>query len=410
MNPWRGLSGLPRPVWILAAVAFTNRVGAMFVPFLVLYATGALGVSPSKAGVLLTVYGVGGIIAAPIGGRLCDRFGPVRVMWLSLVAAGALLLAMPLATTYEATLALVALLALVGEAVRPATMSATGAFAGASQRRAAFALTRLAVNLGMAVGPALGGVLALHSFSLLCIVDGATSLAAALLLTLAWPGEPPAVAREPEHLRKGAWRAPGFMVFLLGALACAIVFFQHESTLPLYLTRELALPSTTFGLMFTINTGLIVLVEVPINLAMARWPHRRVLALGALLNAIGFGSAVLVTPAWGGAAAYGMALTVVVWTFGEMVLLPGMTAYVTDIAPPGRAGEFLGLYSMTWGVAFATGPVAGTWLYDHVGPAAVWLACFGLGSCAALVFATRLREPAPAPPPDEPSLPTRAEG
>lgn len=395
MNPWRGLAGLPRAVWVLSAVSFTNRVGTMFVPFLVLYATGSLGVSPATAGALLTLYGLGSIVAAPIGGRLCDRYGPARMMWLSLVAAGALLLCIPLATTFESTAVLVSALALVGEVVRPATMSAVGAFAAPHQRRAAFALLRLAVNLGMAVGPALGGLLALHSFALLCVVDGATSLAAALVLALLWPGEPPRVEAEAGPSRRGAWRTPGFVLFLVGALASAIVFFQHEAALPLYLTRDLALSSTTFGLMFTLNTLLIVLVEVPINLAMARWPHRRALALGALLNALGFGAAVLVTPGWGEAAAYGMALTVVVWTFGEMILLPGMTAYVTDLAPPGRSGEYLGLYSMAWGIAFATGPAAGTWLYDHAGGRSVWLAVLALGLLTALLFALTVREPSP---------------
>ena len=393
LNPWRGLTGLPRAVWVLSAVAFTNRVGTMFVPFLVLYATSALGVSASQAGLLLTVYGVGAIVAAPIGGRLCDRYGPVRVMWLSLVASGALLLCMPLATTFESTVALIAVLALVGEVVRPATMSAIGSFAPPHQRRAAFALSRLAVNLGMAVGPALGGFLAAGSFHILCFVDGATSLAAALLLALLWPGEPTRLAGEPAHVRRGAWRTPGFALFLLGVLASAIVFFQHEATLPLFMTRDLSLSSATFGLMFTLNTGLIVLVEVPINLAMARWPHRRALSLGAVLIALGFGGAAFVTPSWGDGAVYGIAATVVVWTFGEMILLPGMTAYVTDLAPPGRTGEYLGLYSMAWGIAFATGPAVGTWLYDVAGARTLWLAVLGLGLAAALFFGRFVREP-----------------
>ena len=50
MNPWRGLAGLPRAVWVLSAATLVNRSGTMFVPFLVLYLTRARGYTPAAAG------------------------------------------------------------------------------------------------------------------------------------------------------------------------------------------------------------------------------------------------------------------------------------------------------------------------------------------------------------------------
>ena len=64
-----------------------------------------------------------------------------------------------------------------------------------------------------------------------------------------------------------------------------------------------------------VNTLLIVALEVPLNLAMAHWSHRRALMLGMLLTAIGFGAIGL------SHSVLAIAATVVIWTFGEMVTL-----------------------------------------------------------------------------------------
>src|SRR4029079_17928368 len=115
----------------------------------------------------------------------------------------------------------------------------------------------------------------------------------------------------------------------------AIIFFQDQAAMPLYVVRDIGLSEKAFWFLFTINTWLIVLLEVPLNTATAHWPHRRSLALGALLFGAGFGSMALAT------GPLSLAATVVVWTFGEMILFPGASAYVADISPPARRGEYM---------------------------------------------------------------------
>ena len=79
-NPYRGLRGLPADVWIIAATTLVNRAGMMALPFLVLYLTRYLGISASAAGLAISAYGVGGLVTAPVAGRLADRFGPYAVI------------------------------------------------------------------------------------------------------------------------------------------------------------------------------------------------------------------------------------------------------------------------------------------------------------------------------------------
>src|SRR3972149_3432655 len=98
MHPWRSLGALPRDLWILAGARPVNRAGTMVLPFLALYLTRRLGISASAAGALLALWGAAELVTAPIAGRLCDRFGALPVMTLSLLASAALMVVYPLAT------------------------------------------------------------------------------------------------------------------------------------------------------------------------------------------------------------------------------------------------------------------------------------------------------------------------
>jgi MFS family permease len=369
-------------MWVLFGVTLINRTGTMFLPFLALYLTNRLGFSAVHAGAVLAIYGAGAFVAAPLAGRLADRFGAVKVMRASLLASGMLLVLFPLAKSPAAIAILSFVLSIASEAFRPASLTIVTHLVPPERRRSAFALSRLAVNLGMSVGPAAGGFLATVSFPALFWVDGVTSLLAGATLAFSSLADVPRTASPaPARERRVGLSDPAFVWFLAAVFPVAVVFFQHESTMSLFLVRDLAIATWIYGLLHTINTVLIVFLEVPINLATAHWPHRRTLALGSFLVAAGFGALAFVhdTPS--------AALTVVVWTFGEMILLPGMAAYVAEIAPEDRRGAYMGLYSMAFSAAFAAGPLLGTVLLERLGARPLWGVMFGLGALSAAMMA-----------------------
>jgi predicted MFS family arabinose efflux permease len=395
MNPWRGLGHLPREVWVLFIATLVNRAGTMALPFLVLYITRSLQFSAAEAGFVLTVYGIGAIITAPLSGRLSDRIGPLRVMKLSLFFSGAILFILPFAERLPEIFAITFIWAITGEALRPASMAIISDVVAAEQRKAAFALNRLAINLGMSVGPVIGGFLAEVSFKALFFVDGATSIAAGLILVasrwrLSFTDTPPALSHDTPSVKPLSVLADyHYLYFLIAFIPVQIVFFQSNAAMPLFLVRDLGMTESVYGMLFAINTVLIVLLEVPLNTAMANWPHRPALALGAFLCGAGFGALAFVTGFWSAAA------TIVLWTFAEMILFPGSAAYVADLAPANRRGEYMGLYTMGFSVAFAVGPWIGAVVYEKFGGRTLWIASFITGCISALMM-TRLRsKPSP---------------
>ena len=170
------------------------------------------------------------------------------------------------------------------------------------------------------------------------------------------------------------------LVFLIALFLTGIVFFQHEGALPLFLVEDLALSPAFYGMLFTINTLMIVFMEVPLNGATAHWPHHRALAIGAFLFAAGSGAfAVASGPAT-------VIAGIVIWTIGEMMLFPQAAAYVAEIAPPHRRGEYMGSYSLAFSLAFAVAPWAGTTALARFGAQPLWIAVFIVGILSALLM------------------------
>jgi predicted MFS family arabinose efflux permease len=387
LNPWRGLGGLPREVWLLFATNLINRAGMMVLPFLVLYLTRDLGFSTTRAGIMLAFYGASAIVFGPIGGRLSDRIGALPVMRASMIASGCMLLLFPLAKSFAAVAAMIVLWAGCTEMFRPASLAAITHVVAPEQRRQAFALNRLAINLGMSIGPALGGFLATVSFRAMFAVNAGTTLLAGAVLALtpwrAFSGvNSEALNRDGEPVGPATiFHDTTFLIFLGGTFLVGVVFFQHESALPLYLVEYLKLSPAFYGMLFTINTLLIVALEVPLNTATAHWSNTRLLMLGCVLFAIGFGAlGVIASPA-------GVIATVVVWTFGEMMLFPAMASHLAEIAPENRRGAYMGAYSMSLSISLTLGPWMGTQLLAVFGAVTVWSVMFALGVLAAVLMA-----------------------
>src|SRR5262245_644034 len=83
-------AGLPREVWLLSLALFINRAGSMVMAFLTLYLTSQRGMSEGAAGRMISVYGVGAVCGAYLGGHWCQRIGSIRLQTICLILAAPL--------------------------------------------------------------------------------------------------------------------------------------------------------------------------------------------------------------------------------------------------------------------------------------------------------------------------------
>lgn len=376
MNTFQNLRMLPKNIWLISLVALINRSGTMVLPFLALYLTQEIGVEPGKAGMALAFYGLGALVSAPFAGKLSDKIGELNLIKLSLFSSGIVFFIFTLFSDYYTIIILSVILAIVGEAFRPAGMAFISNEAPIDKRKQAYALYRLAINLGMSIGPVLGGILSAIKFNLIFYIDGLTAITAGIVLLLfRWDikgkkftnGEND---KSIDEIQKPVIKDLQFIYFLLASIPVTIVFFQHFTTMPLFIVEDLGFTRTAFGLFTAVNTVIIIFIEVPLNNKTSSWSDWKSLAFGAFLCALGFGGMTFVT------GSIGLIATIVIWTFGEMIFFPASASLAAAISPENKRGEYMGYYNMMFSLVFIIAPYGGTLIYEIYGPNILWIIAF----------------------------------
>ena len=381
-----GIRSLPGPVWILCAGSFVNRFGSFVAVFLVLYLR-EKGYSIAEAGFVVSLYGAGNVAAAAVGGLVADRLGRRNAIAISMFSSAATLLALSQVDEIALIGALTVLAGLTGEMYRPASAALLADLVPAGQRLPAFALNRLAINLGFAAGPAIAGLLADRSFTYLFVGDALTSIVFGVLALAALP-EGVRTRRGDERRGEGIRtiaRDRAFLFFLVSSILGAFVYFQANATFPLQIT-ESGFSNADYGLLISLNGLAIVVLELPLTSITQRTPTIPTLALGSLLVGLGFA-----LNAWAETLA-AFAVTVFIWTIGEIVYAPVASAYVADIAPTHLRGRYQGAWDLTWGLAFMLGPGLGAAFFAWHGDA-FWLFCGVLGVLSAGLLLAGSRTP-----------------
>ncbi len=416
MRGWfrQAAGGLPRQFWFLWTGTLINRLGSFVVIFLAIYLTGARGFSQSQAGLVIGLYGVGGAIGTTVGGVLADRWGRRPTMLIAQFGAAALMLALGFAHSFPQIIANTFLLGIFTEAVRPAFSAMMVDIVSAADRVRAYSLNYWAINLGFALSAVGAGFAARANYFLLFAVDAGTTLITAVIsmIFLAETRPPSAPASAPSHKIKSqgglgtVFRDRIFVGYLVVSLGGIVVMMQHMSTLPIAMTAD-GLSAATYGWVIAVNGVLIVLGQLFVPRLIGHYDESRVLAVATVIIGVGFGLVAFAHAAWF------FALTVVIWTLGEMLQSPSNAATVAALSPPALRGRYQGLSSLTWSAGTALAPILGGFTQQHLGNAPLWLGCFGVCTLVAIGHliagpsrarrVTALATAHPAPPTNQPA-------
>jgi MFS family permease len=393
----RAYSGLPREAWFLFAVNLVNSSGAMVIFFLSLYLTRRLGFTPARAGQALSLYGLGSLAGAYLGGWFSDRIGSTPVQKLSLAVSGGFLIALGQIRSAGGILAVLFVFSVAAGALYPANAASMSRVCPPELQVKGFALNRLANNLGVTIGPAVGGLLALRDYRLLFWADGLTCIAAAALFLVIWK-KPEDQLRTVEAKRgpiqpgaaRTPWRDGPFLLLMLLVIAWGAVFVQLLATFPLYMRGTYNLAEDQIGRLLAVNTILIVTLEMALMEKIRTRSRTRMINLSFILLGLGFGLMPL------GRGFLYAAFTVAVWTFGEILSMPLLTALIAGRAGPETRGRYMGIFSFAFSLAFIVGPAAGAAVYGHLGGNALWFGCAGVTALLAIAFSALRRSLEPS--------------
>lgn len=393
--------GFSREIWILTLVTFINRAGTMVLPFLSLYLKEDLHFSLSQVSWVLVSFGIGSMVGSWLGGKLSDKIGFYKIMIFSLFTSGLMFFGLQFITSYTGLLIAMFLIMTVADMFRPAMFVSLGAYAKPENRTRALTLVRLAINLGFAAGPALGGLIILYvGYKGLFWVDGSTCILAIIIFALLVKEKAKSPYQDKKHpgevLRASVFKDHVFWVFLAMCLITGILFFQLFTTIPIYHKEQFNLTELETGLLLTLNGVLVFFLEMPIVSYIEKHNLNRLkivvfgcfaMAISMLLMLINFWSGILI-------------IMMLFMTFGEMFAFPFANSFAMGRAPKGHEGRYMAIFTMSYSLAHILSAKTGMQLIDNFGYQTNWFFMGSLGLVGVLLgyYALKLlkKEQSPA--------------
>ena len=384
------IGDFPAQFWFLVLGTLINSTGAFLVwPFLTLYLRQNMGVSMTTIGLLFTFTAPINFLSQVVGGSLADRWGRRIMMAVSLLASGLVMLGFGLVGSLPSLIFLLVLNGIFGPLFGPASNAMVADIIEPQKRAQAYGLLRVVMNVGAAIGPSVGGFIATRSYFVLFFCAALTSLLYFLIVVAftreTKPQGSTSLEETTEQGREG-WktilRDTPFLAFCLITVLTCIVYSQMNTTFPVYLKENSGIGEVQYGRLMALNAVMVILLQFPITRITDRYRRMQMqmMALGALLYALGFGAQGFVgtLPLF--------ALCVAIWTLGEMVIAPVSTVLAADMAPETLRGRYMGVFGLTWGIGYGLGPTLGGTVMDNLSGRYVWYVSLILGVIAAVAF------------------------
>jgi len=377
--------GLSRSTWLLSLIMLINRSGTMVVPFMTLYLTSPqMGYSIGQAGFVFGLFGLGAFSGAWLGGKLTDKIGFYPVQLITLIGGGILFIVLGQMKSLPLICLFTFLLSFINEAFRPANSTAIAFYSKEENRTRSYALNRLAINLGWALGSGLGGLIAHYNYELLFWVDGLTNIAAALVM---WLFLKPVNYKPSQQVKniikeRSAYKDKTYLLFILISLLFACCFFQIFTNLPVYFKNNLHLSEPHIGFLMATNGILIAMVEMVLVYKLEG--KRKVtfyITFGVALVGVSF--MLLNIQVIGPVIALAMIILV---TFGEILSMPFMNTYWINRTQASNRGQYAALYTMAWSAAQSLGPMGGSQIAQHFGFPVLWWIVGGVALIASFSF------------------------
>lgn len=377
--------GFSREIWILTLVTFINRAGTMVLPFLSKYLKEDLHFSYQQVGWIMVSFGCGSMLGSWLGGKLSDKIGFYKVMIFSLFTSGLLFFAIQYVKTYEGLLLAMFVIMTVSDMFRPAMFVSLGAYAKPENRTRSLTLVRLAINLGFAAGPALGGYIIMKlGYQVLFWIDGATCIIAILIFWLKVKEKKKSVYNNQntiETYNQSVFKDAPFWIFLITCLISGILFFQLFTTLPLYHAVQFNLTEFQSGMLLFLNGIVIFFIEMPLVTYIEK--HKlnklRIINYGVLIMGLCF--YMLLINSWAGI----LVVMMLCMTFGEMFVFPFANSFAMSRAPKGHEGRYMAIFTMSYSLAHILSAKTGMDIIAVFGYQYNWFFMGTLGMIAVLL-------------------------
>jgi len=384
-------SNFPRQFWLLMAGSLISSTGSSMVwPFLSIYLRSRLNVSLTTVASLLTLSSIMGLLASFVAGPIADRYGRKGIMVTGLFAGTVYYFLMSQAHS------LPAFALLIGSWGAFNTLYPVGANAMVADlipmenRTDAYSMLRIVHNVGVAVGPMIGGFLIISSYNHTFYgASAAFAFFGSFTLLMVKETSPQRLTPQDKSGRGlnkvdsgfvGVLQDRPFIGFVLSFMVTTMAASLMFILLPVYAKENLGIPENHYSYIVTVNAAMVIFLQYLVTQVTKRYRPLPVLAVGAMFYALGVGSVAL------GRGFWYFVTSMVIMSTGELIMTPTATALTATLAPLEKRGRYMGIYSLVWPVGSGIGPIVGGLLNDHFSPVVTWYGGGLFGLLSALGF------------------------
>ena len=379
----------PRQFWLLFWGSFFTRASiSMIWPFVTVIIRERLEISLTSAALLLTIQSIASLLSTLVVSSIMDKLGRKVPIYLSLIGSGLAMFGMASANTFEQWAILMAFYGLFHPVFNIGVNTMVADIVEPENRSPAYALIRMIANAGIAIGPVMGGALVtLMSFEAVYYTIAIAFLIWTVFIYLFIDETIPDSIEEQEisqfELSTGYIYILRDTVFMGMFVMFMLVMFGNTQIFvlfPVYAKENFGLVESEYSLLLTINATMVVLFQYVITKYTDRYRPLNVMAFAALLYAIGLASVAI------GYNLATFAVSMVIVTLGELMLMPTALTFIANTAPTEMRARYMGIFGLGWPLAAGIGPVIGGYLNDNFSPIAMWVGASGMAVVGAIGF------------------------
>ncbi len=385
----RDFADTPGQFWLMFFGMILATTGTTMIwPFLLIFASEKLNLPLVAVASLMAINAGTGLVSAIVAGPIIDRLGRKGMMILGLAGAGLGYFFLSKAETYTMFALVLGGMGFFSPLYNVGTDAMLADLFSMERRAEAFALIRMARNIGVATGPILGGFVLARSYNLGMYGAAGGLLFYGLMLLIFAKETLPQQNGEVEKtsLRaqmQGYWAALQDKPFmgLIGAFTLVqMIAVLVWVMLSVYVKTNFGIDERLYGWLPTTNALMVVFFQVIITRNTKKYPPLAVMSWGTIFYILAPLIIAISSHFWG------FWLGMVVLTLGELIVVPRTSAYAANLAPVDKRGRYMSLYGLTWNVAAGIAPVVGGFLSDQVSPRAPWIGGVAIGFLTVLAF------------------------